>query len=82
MDEIDRKAEAQIISDERSWSGETLCLKRLPKPGEKTGVMGYAAFGIITSSQLPISVWLRPNFAREQLYDTVDALLDDGWITD
>lgn len=78
----DQLSDAQMIANKRMWPGETLCMKKQPKPGEKVGVMGYSEFGVITTNKLPIIIYLRPNFVREQKYDSIEALLDDGWIVD
>jgi hypothetical protein len=81
-EEFTLQREAEMIKHRHMWPGETLCLKKRPKSGELTGVMGYAAYGILTSNMLPLIVYLRPNFVVEQRYATVEALLDDGWIVD
>lgn len=76
-------SDAQMISNERLWPGETLCLKKRPtKPDEKVGVIGYSAFGVITNSRLPLIVYLQPNFITEKRYESIQDLLDDGWIVD
>lgn len=80
--EFDKAQEARMIKTPSAWPGETLCLKKRPKEGEKSGIMGYTEYGILTNNQLPLIVYLQPNFVVERRYDTVDALLDDGWIVD
>jgi hypothetical protein len=73
----------KMILSESDWPGDTLCLKKRPKPGEATkGVMGYSAFGILTNSRAPFIVLLRPDFEKTMNYDSVDELLADGWIVD
>lgn len=75
-------SDAMMIANMRCWPGETLCMKKRPKPGEQVGVMGYSAFGVIANNRLPIIVYLQPNFIEEQHYDSIEALLNDGWIVD
>lgn len=66
---------------------ETCCLKQRPKDGEPKPATGYVAYGVITSSRPPITVYLRgedpkDDFRRTKSYETVDDLLQDGWIVD
>ncbi len=63
------------------WSGQTCCLKKRPKPGEKAGVTGYSDFGIITNNLFPIDVW-RDDGSLAGNYKTIDDLLEAGWIVD
>lgn len=74
--------QAAMIRDENRWPGETLCLKRKAREGEKNGVMGYAAFGVITTSRPPLIVYLREDFVREERFDSVEDLLAAGWVVD
>jgi hypothetical protein len=64
------------------WSGETFCVKKRALPGEKAGVMGYAAFGVVASTALPLTVYLRDSFTRTMQYDSVDAMIADKWEVD
>jgi len=50
----DLSEDKKMVRNERLWPGETLCLKKLPKPGEKVGVMGYSEYGVITNSREPV----------------------------
>jgi hypothetical protein len=64
------------------WSGETCCLKKRPKPGEKAGVMGYIDFGVITNNRAPFSIYRQEDGSLAGHYKTIDELLEDGWIVD
>lgn len=79
---ITKYDEMEMILNSRLWPGDTLCLKKRPKPGETTGFTGYSKFGILTNSQLPLTIYLRPNFLSEERYNSVDELLADGWVVD
>jgi hypothetical protein len=74
--------DAVMIRDPNRWPGETLCLKKRPKEGEKTGVMGYSAYGVITTPDLPITIYLRPDFIAAVKYNSVEELLAAGWLVD
>lgn len=82
--------DAKMMRGEQQWGGDTLCLKKRPLAGEKPGAMGYTAFGVITQAAKDgrtIVVYLRgdgkhADWARTKSYQTVDALLVDGWIVD
>lgn len=75
-------SDKQMIQAESMWPGETLCLKKKPTGEEKAGVMGYSMFGVIVTSEEPISIYLQPDFAAVRTYDTIDELLADGWMVD
>jgi len=85
-----RRAEAideLFILDDRRWHGETLCVKKYPTGDEEARFMGCSAFGVITSSREPVTVWLRgenplDDFKRQVHYDTHDQMMDDGWVVD
>jgi hypothetical protein len=79
------------FSDKKFIEGgewETCCLKKLPTGDEKPGMMGYTAFGVLVSPRPPMLVYLRASgpkgrdFENVMEYDTVDAMLEDGWIVD
>jgi hypothetical protein len=72
----------EMLRDKRTWSGETLCLKKYPRGEEKPGVMGYAAFGIVTTTRLPLVIYLREDFVRTMTYDSIDAAIAAGWVVD
>jgi hypothetical protein len=79
---ITREMELEMIRNPNLWPGETLCLKQRPKPGDKVGFMGYVAYGVLTSTRLPLAIYLQPDFIAERVYPTAEAMLDDGWIVD
>lgn len=88
-DEFTREKELAMIMNHEKWPGDTLCLKRRPGPGEKSGVMGYTAFGVIASSRAPLTVYLRGarDFEKTMRYDTAEAMMAeammaDGWEVD
>lgn len=69
------------------WHGETLCLKKRPTGGEKAGVMGYSAFGVIVNKLEPVTIYLRgedhaDDFKETKQYANIDEMLADGWIVD
>ena len=64
------------------WSGQTCCLKKRPKSGEKTGVMGYSDFGVITRHRPPYDIYRQEDGSLAAHYETIDELLEDGWIVD
>jgi len=79
----------KFLLSQYAWRGDrTNCVKQRPKKGEKAGVTGYKAFGVITSLGPPVTVYLRDmsreegDFKQTKQYDSVDALLADGWIID
>jgi hypothetical protein len=78
----------RMIRDNSEWPGGSFCVKRRPKDGEKpVGCMGYMAYGVIFRCGTPIEIHLRDydprrDFQTSQRYDTVDAMLADGWIVD
>lgn len=82
MTAFEREQELQLIKNMKRWPGWALCMKKRPKPSEKTGIMGYSAFGIITTSQLPLVIYLQPEFDTEVRYNTIEEALDDGWMVD
>lgn len=66
---------------------ETCCLKKKPKEGERTPPMGYVAYGVITDPRAPLTVYLRGETPRDDFkaverYDSVDAMLAEGWVVD
>lgn len=66
---------------------EPFCLKKKPVGDEKPGPLHYTAFGVICSRQLPLEVYLRgdgpaDDFKRSVKYDSIDALMADGWVVD
>ena len=83
-----RDDELNMMRNKDEWPGETLCLKKVPKPGEKKGAMGYSTFGIITNASLPVTIYLRDaedrkrDFSETAVYPTFEAAFEDGWIVD
>lgn len=84
---ITKDQEIKMITDRSRWPGETLCLKKRPTNGEKASIMGYSAFGVLTADRAPFTVWLRgecgkDDFKTKTVYDSLDALIADGWMVD
>lgn len=81
-------ADREAIRRFRFSSGDcALCLKRYAAEGEKTRIMGYAAYGVITNVSLPIVIFLRgdtpaEDFSETVSYETLDAMFDAGWVVD
>lgn len=72
------KNDKEMIENSILWPGDTLCLKKRDKGF-------YSAFGVITTtSRPPLTIYLRGprDFEQTKTYDTVDAMLADGWIVD
>lgn len=67
---------------------ETCWVKKRPSGDEKPDFMGYSAFGIIYEVSKPMIIYLRDDndprrdFSSVKEYETVDAMLADGWIVD
>lgn len=72
----------ELILNRAKWPGETLCMKRRGKEGEKVGVMGYAAFGVLTNNRAPFIIYIEPNYIKEQKYNSIDEMLADNWMVD
>lgn len=77
-------AEKAMMTNPRRWPGETLCLKR---PREAITAEFSERYGVITSNQEPVVVYLRgeteeDDFKRTKIYDTFDELIEDGWVVD
>lgn len=70
-----------FILNSREWSGDCCCLKKRPLPGEEVPGMGYTDYGVITTSRFPLDVWRRDGTLAAR-YNTVDELLEAGWIVD
>lgn len=74
------------MRNSRRWSGETCCLKKRPAKGETAGFMGYSAFGVITSSDEPVTIYLREDngndFRRTATYENFELAVADGWMVD
>ncbi len=77
-----REKELRLIKNRYLWPGETLCMKRKPREGEKPGPFGYVAYGIITNNQPPLRVYLQPDFVSEENFDSAEEMLDAGWMVD
>jgi hypothetical protein len=80
---ITREMDRAMIADSSRWPIEGfLHLKKRTKD-LKPGANNYEAFGVVEeTSTPPIVVYLRPGLIETMSYDTIDALLDDGWIVD
>ena len=74
-------SDREFITNGR-WSGQTCCLKKRAKPGEKAGFTGYADFGVITTNRAPYDVWRQEDGSLAGHYETIDALLEAGWLVD
>jgi hypothetical protein len=71
------KVTRSMLTSRADWPGETVCVKQRRRVGG-----GYADFGVVASTSLPLTIYLRDDFARVQKYDSVDAMMADGWEID
>ncbi len=81
----ERLDDAKMIRGLRRWPGETLCVKKYARGDEPKGVMGYSAFGVMTQPAKDgrqIVVYLREDFVRTMTYQTVEDMLEAGWVVD
>lgn len=76
------------LSQPHRWSGETCCLKRRAKPGEKT-VTGYKDFAVTVPAdhEGKVTIYLRgenpaDDFKQHKTYASIDELIADGWEVD
>ena len=87
IDERERTLLERMVHDDSTWPGESFCVKQKPKPGEKEDSLYYKAFGCIFKRGTPIEIHLRDfdpakDFIKSTTYDSVDAMIADGWIVD
>ncbi len=83
MDE--RFDDAKMLRDKRRWPGETLCVKKYARGDEPRGFAGYSAFGVVTQPAKDgrqIVIYLREDFVRTMTYETVEDMLEAGWVVD
>jgi hypothetical protein len=82
--ELDRQAFQNFRADGNAGA---ICVKKYPTGDEKAGFMGYSAFGVLVNVGDPFTVYLRgddpaDDFKTTKVYDTLDAMFDDGWVVD
>lgn len=79
--------EERMLNGNLRWSGETLCLKKKAKEGEKAGIMGYSKYGVITKPGFPMEIYLRGESAEDDFKDlmvvnSLEEFCELGWMVD